>query len=62
MNRGIEKICGNYMTPAGIARGNDPYLYGEKVKAYLIRGARHFPILQQYPNPQLGDNGIIVSS
>ena len=24
----------------GIARGNDPYLYGEKVKAYLRRGAR----------------------
>ena len=25
----------------GIIRGNDPYLYGEKVKAYLRRGARH---------------------
>ena len=38
----------------GIVDGNDPYLYGEKVKAYLIRGARHLPILQEYPNPQLG--------
>lgn len=38
----------------GIVEGNDPYLYGEKVKAYLIRGARHLPILQEYPNPQLG--------
>lgn len=24
----------------GIVRGNDPYLYGEKVKAYLMKGAR----------------------
>ena len=38
----------------GIVEGNDPYLYGEKVKAYLIRGARHLPILPEYPNPQLG--------
>lgn len=38
----------------GIVEGNDPYLYGEKVKAYLLRGARHLPILQQYPNPQIG--------
>ena len=27
----------------GIAMGNDPYLYGEKVKAYLIKGARQLP-------------------
>lgn len=27
----------------GIVKGNDPYLYGEKVKAYLIRGARPLP-------------------
>lgn len=46
----------------GIINGNDPYLYGEKMKAYLIRGARHLPVLQEYPNPQLGANGIIVSS
>lgn len=38
----------------GIVEGNDPYLYGEKVKAYLIRGAKHLPILQEYPNPALG--------
>ncbi len=28
------------MTPAGIVRGNDVFLYGEKVKAYLRAGAR----------------------
>ena len=27
----------------GIVQGNDPYLYGEKVKAYLIKGARRLP-------------------
>lgn len=38
----------------GIVEGNDPYLYGEKVKAYLLKGARHLPILPEYPNPQIG--------
>lgn len=38
----------------GIVRGNDPYLYGEKVKAYLQRGARPLPGFTQYPDPQVG--------
>lgn len=38
----------------GIVDGNDAYLYGEKMKAYLIRGARHLPVLTVYPNPQIG--------
>lgn len=38
----------------GIVDGNDAYLYGEKLKAYLIRGARHLPVLTEYPNPQIG--------
>ncbi len=38
----------------GIIEGNDPYLFGEKLKAYLLRGARHLPIFQEYPNPALG--------
>lgn len=46
----------------GIVRGNDAYLFGEKVKAYLRRGARPLPGFNVYPNPQVGDNGIIVSS
>lgn len=44
----------------GIVRGNDPYLYGEKMKAYLIRGARQLPALRQYPNPQLGWGALCV--
>lgn len=38
----------------GIVDGEDPYLYGEKIKAYLIRGARHLPGFETWPNPMLG--------
>lgn len=38
----------------GIVKGNDPYLYGEKVKAYLIKGARSLAVFSEYPNPQIG--------
>lgn len=38
----------------GIIRGNDAFLYGEKVKAYLRRGARSLPGFDIYPNPQVG--------
>lgn len=38
----------------GIINGNDPYLYGEKVKAYLRRGARKLPGYSTWPNNQLG--------
>ena len=38
----------------GIVLGNDPFLYGEKVKAYLIRGARRLPGYTAWPNPELG--------
>ena len=39
----------------GIVQGNDPYLYGEKLKAYLIKGAKHLPGYTAWPNPQMGD-------
>lgn len=38
----------------GIVQGNDPYLYGEKVKAYLRRGARQLPGYSEWPNALLG--------
>ena len=37
----------------GIVRGNDPFLYGEKVKAYLRRGARRMTG-GEYPNEKVG--------
>ena len=45
----------------GIIRGNDPYLYGEKVKAYLRRGARELPGFDEWPNSQLGYGVLCVS-
>ena len=44
----------------GIVRGNDPYLYGEKVKAYLRRGARQLPGYRKWPNAQLGYGALCV--
>lgn len=38
----------------GILRNRDPYLYGEKVKAYLIKGTKKLPAYTVYPNPQVG--------
>ena len=38
----------------GIIRDNDRYLYGEKMKAYLINGARQLPGEREYPNEELG--------
>ena len=38
----------------GVVDGNDPYLYGEKVKAYLQRGARELPGFARWPNEQMG--------
>ena len=44
----------------GIIRGNDPYLYGEKVKAYLRKGARALPEFEEYPNPYVGFGALCV--
>lgn len=38
----------------GIKKGNDPYLYGERAKAFLINGTRTLPAYKQYPNPSIG--------
>lgn len=38
----------------GIIDGNDSFLYGEKVKAYLIKGAKPLPGEVSYPNKRLG--------
>ncbi len=38
----------------GILDGNDIFLYGEKIKAYLINGTELLPGFSQYPNQQTG--------
>ena len=45
----------------GIVRGNDPFLYGEKVKAYLRRGAQPLRGIEQYPNAKVGFGKLCVS-
>ncbi len=44
----------------GITDGNDPYLYGEKVRAYLRRGAKQLPGFARYPNNQVGYGALCV--
>ncbi len=46
----------------GIVRGNDVFLYGEKVKAYLRAGARALRGETAYPNSRVGWGGLCVSS
>ena len=38
----------------GIVNGNDPFLYGEKTKAYLWKSARPLPAFSEYPNEKIG--------
>lgn len=45
----------------GIVRGNDPFLYGEKVKAYLRAGARPLRGERDYPNERVGFGALCVS-
>lgn len=58
----FKKICSNYLTPAGIVRGNDVFLYGEKVKAYLRKGARALRGESEYPNARVGYGAICVEN
>lgn len=44
----------------GIINGNDPYLYGEKVKAFLRSGARPLPGITEYPNEEVGYGALCV--
>lgn len=45
----------------GIVRGNDPYLYGEKMKAYLRRGAKPLRGENVYPNEKVGYGALCAS-
>ena len=45
----------------GIVRGNDPFLYGEKIKAYLHKGARPLRGEAVYPNERVGWGALCVA-
>ena len=44
-----------------IVRGNDPFLYGEKVKAYFRKGARPLRGETEYPNDRVGYGKLCVA-
>ena len=46
----------------GIVNGNDPFLYGEKVKAYLWKSARPLPAFSEYPNEKAGWGRLCLES
>lgn len=46
----------------GILQGNDSFLYGEKVKAFLRRGARPLRGETVYPNERVGYGALCVES
>lgn len=45
----------------GIVRENDAFLYGEKVKAYLQKGARPLRGEDIYPNPRVGYGALCLA-
>lgn len=45
----------------GIVRGNDIFLYGEKIKAYLRKGANPLGGDTAYPNPKTGWGALCVA-
>lgn len=45
----------------GIVRGKDPYLYGEKIKAYLRGGAQPIRGETVYPNEKVGFGSVCAS-
>jgi hypothetical protein len=45
----------------GMVKGNDPFLYGEKLKAYLQNGAKAVGVGQRKtPNPRTGFGALCV--
>lgn len=46
----------------GIVKENDPYLYGEKLKAFIINGARQLRIENIYPNRSIGYGALCLEN
>lgn len=45
----------------GIVKGKDPYLYGERIKAYFHKGARKMNGFNDYPNDEIGYGRLCVA-
>ena len=50
------------MMERGILRGNDPFLYGEKLKAYLIEGEKPIASESEYPTRRVGWGRLCLES
>ena len=73
-NGGYEKVSGtSFATPFvsgsaallmewGIVRGNDPFLFGQKLKAYLIRGTRPLAGVPERPDSMTGWGTLCVQN
>ncbi len=46
----------------GIVDGQEPYLYGERLRAYLLRGANRIPGYTTWPNKELGWGTLCVKN
>ncbi len=57
----IVSGCAALMMGWGIVRGNDPYLYGEKIKSYLHAGALPLSGEAFYPNARVGWGKLCLS-
>ena len=55
----VAGICA-LMMQWGIVKGNDPYLFGQRLKYYLIRGAKRRRTDVTYPNPSWGYGEVCV--
>lgn len=54
--------CAALLMQWGIVEGNDPYLYGERLKSFLIRGAKPLTGVTEYPNPYVGWGTVCVEA
>ncbi|GAA0781715.1 S8 family peptidase [Hathewaya limosa] len=50
------------LTEWGLVKGNDPYLYGERLKYYLLKGARRNRSDIIYPNPSWGYGSLCLNN
>lgn len=55
----VAGICA-LMMEWGIIKGNDPYLFGQRLKYYLVRGARRRRSDVTYPDPLWGYGEVCV--
>ena len=60
--KNLQKLFCNYLTQEGIIRKNDPYLYGERIKAYFHKGARKMNGFLDYPNNEIGYGKLCVAA